>query len=260
MTARYDFIGTTYDATRRADPGIADRLVELLDASRGAPVLDVACGTANYTSALSDRGLVMVGVDLSWGMLAQARAKKVACPLVLADGAALPFADSSHAHAVTTLAIHHMADLERVFADVRRALAERGRYVIFSALPEQGEAYWLASYFPTMMAAARRVLPTRETVEHALSAAGFCLVGFETWDVPSDLSDLFLYAGKDRPELYFDPGYRNGISAFREHRGPEIEEGLVKLRADLDSGLWWEVRASADRGLGDYCFFVAQAT
>ena len=260
MTAKYDFLGTTYDATRRADPCIADRLVELLGASPGAPVLDVACGTANYTSALSDRGLVMVGVDLSWGMLAQARAKRVDCPLVLSDGAALPFADSAYAHALTTLAIHHMADLEPVFADVRRVLAKRARYVIFSALPEQAEAYWLASYFPTMMAAARRVFPTRETVEHALSAAGFRLVGFETWDVPSDLSDLFLYAGKDRPELYFDPGFRNGISVFREHRGPEIEEGLAKLRADLESGRWREIRASADRGLGDYCFFVAQAT
>ena len=241
------------------DPRIADRLLTLLDAAPGATVLDVACGTANYTSVLANRGLTMVGVDLSRVMLARARTKGVSLPLVRADGAALPFTDGAFAHAVTTLAIHHMADLTAVFAGVRRVVAEGGRYVIFSALPEQVRGYWLATYFPTIMGAAVRACPARETVDEALSNAGFRLAHTEPWDVPPDLTDLFLYAGKDRPELYFDAGFRNGISAFREHASAELDEGLAKLRADLDSGRWLEVRASADRGRGDYCFFVAEA-
>ena len=181
--AKYDRIGDGYDRTRRPDPRIAERLISLLDAAPGASVLDVACGTGNYTFALAERGLATVGGDLSQTMLARARAKHPHLPLVRADGAALPFSDDAFTHAITTLAIHHMADLAAVFASVRRVVAGGGRYVIFSALPEQVAAYWLTAYFPAMMAGAVRVCPTRGTVEAALSAAGFRSVALEPWDV-----------------------------------------------------------------------------
>ena len=173
MAVKYDRIGDGYDSTRRPDPRITERLLSLLGAAPGAPVLDVACGTGNYTFALAERGLAMVGGDLSQTMLARARAKHPHLPLVRADGAALPFADDAFAHAITTLAIHHMADLPSVFSSVRRVVARGGRYVIFSALPEQLAAYWLRSYFPAMMAATVRACPTRRIVDTALSAAGF---------------------------------------------------------------------------------------
>ena len=114
MAVKYARIGDGYDGTRRPDPRIAERLLSLLDAAPGAPVLDVACGTGNYTFALAERGLAMVGGDLSRTMLAQARAKHPQLPLVRADSAALPFADDAFTHAFTTLAIHHMADLTAV--------------------------------------------------------------------------------------------------------------------------------------------------
>ena len=200
----------------------------------------------------------MVGRDLSQTMLAQARAKHPHLPLVRADGAALPFADDAFAHAITTLAIHHMADLTSVFSSVRRVVGRGGRYVNFSALPEQLATYWLTAYFPAMMESAVRACPTGKTVEAALFAAGFRSVANEPWDVPPDLTDMFLYAGKNRPELYFDEGFRNGISSFREYAGAEVPYGLARLRADLDSGRWQAIRAGADRGRGDYCFFVAE--
>ena len=71
MAVKYDRIGDTYDFTRRPDPRITERLISLLDASPGAPVLDVACGTGNYTSAPAERGLTMFGGDLSQTMLAR---------------------------------------------------------------------------------------------------------------------------------------------------------------------------------------------
>ena len=92
----------------------------------------------------------------------------------------------------------------------------------------------------------------------ALSAAGFRSVALEPWDVPPDLTDMFLYAGKNRPEIYFDEGFRNGISSFREYAAAEVPHGLARLRADLDSGRWEAIRAGADHGRGDYCFFVAE--
>ena len=69
-------------------------------------------------------------------------------------------------------------------------MSDCGRYVIFSALPQQLEGYWLATYFPAMMAAAAWACPTPQAVEEALSAAGFRVIGLHTWDVPCDLMEL----------------------------------------------------------------------
>ena len=64
--------------------------MSLLVPASAASVLGVACGAGNYTSALAERGLTMVGVDISMNMLAKARTKPPFLPLVRADGNALP--------------------------------------------------------------------------------------------------------------------------------------------------------------------------
>ena len=51
----YDSIGIEYDTTRRADPYIAGRLAHHLALSKGGTYLDLACGSGNYTNALSAR-------------------------------------------------------------------------------------------------------------------------------------------------------------------------------------------------------------
>ena len=75
MTAVYDDIGRGYDGTRRADPQIGQALYRLMDPVVGARYLDLACGTGNYTVYLSERGLLISGVDVSQTMLAAAAAK-----------------------------------------------------------------------------------------------------------------------------------------------------------------------------------------
>ena len=159
---------------------------------------------------------------------------------------------------VSVASSHHAADLPAIVSNVRRVVARGGRYFIFSALPEQVAGYWLASCFPTMMESAARACPAGKTVEAALSAAGFRSVAIEPWDVPPDLEDKFLYTGKDRPELYFDEAFRSGISAFREFAGADVARGPDRLRADLDSGRWRTIRAGAEQGTGDDCFFIAE--
>ena len=86
----------TGPAYRRSPDGAPRRGSRRFGAGR------VACGTGNYTSALSARGLAMVGLDVSRTMLVRARTKHPLLPLVRGDGAALPFADGAFSHAVTT--------------------------------------------------------------------------------------------------------------------------------------------------------------
>jgi ubiquinone/menaquinone biosynthesis C-methylase UbiE len=245
--AIYDTIGSGYDGSRRADPRIAAELFRMLAVAPGTSVLDVGCGTGNYTRELAARGLVMTGLEPSEEMLSKARAKSSTIAWVPGRAEALPFADETFAAAVTTLTIHHMTDRPRAFAKVRRILQPGARFAIFACLAEQTGAYWLRHYFPRTVAAAAAMEPSRAYIERYLRGAAFQVLDVAPWNVPADIVDLFWYAGKDRPELYFDARFRNGVSSFRLHCPAD----------ELESGL--DLRASVEDNIGDYCFFVARA-
>jgi ubiquinone/menaquinone biosynthesis C-methylase UbiE len=254
----YDKIGATYDATRRAEPEILNVLAELLDLKQGASVLDIGCGTANYTAALGERGYEMLGLDRSGLMLRTARAKGADLPLIGADAANLPFPNRSFDGAICTLAIHHFDDLEASFAEAARVL-DRGRLVIFTALPEQIKRYWLSAYFPQMMAEAADTMPDWNTIEISLRRAGF-----RTWTqklhlMPLQPVDLLLYSGKHQPHLYLDQRVRANISAFANLADPdELGEGLEHLRHDLAQGKFEQTTAEYEDVGGDYLFIAAQ--
>ena len=260
MSARYDRLGVGYNRTRTADPGIGASLRRLLgDVPPGAPVLDLGCGTGNYTRLLERSGLLMTGVDPSDVMLAGAGAEASGIAWVKGSGEALPFADGTFDGAVSTNTVYHFRDPPAVFREVRRVLAG-GRLVLFAALREQVQGYWLRHYFPQAVKGAAAQAVPREQMAEWLRAAGFIDVTIEPWRVPPDLKDLFWYSGKDRPELYFDETVRSGISAFRLYSPPDEQiAGLAALRADLDSGRWPAIRAGADDAAGDYAFVVARA-
>lgn len=71
----YADLGPAYDRTRRAEPAIVRRLFDLLDIAPEHTCVDVACGTGNYTIALSALQIRISGVDAEPAMIAQARSK-----------------------------------------------------------------------------------------------------------------------------------------------------------------------------------------
>ncbi len=259
MSVRYDQLGVGYNRTRAADPGIGANLRRLLGGLEpGAPVLDLGCGTGNYTRLLAGAGLAMTGVDPSEVMLEAARVDDSSIRWIKGGGEALPFAARTFHGAVSTNTVYHFKDPLAVFREVRRVLSG-GSLVLFAALREQVRGYWLRHYFPAAVEGAAATAVPRAVLEDWLHAAGFADVEVELWRVPPDLKDLFWYSGKDRPELYFDDEVRSGISAFRLYSPPEEQAaGLKALRADLDAGRWPAVRATADEAAGDYAFIVAR--
>lgn len=257
-TPLYDRIGATYDATRHAEPAIVDELMALLGVPDGARVLDIGCGTGNYTQALNKRGIGMVGLDRSGLMLRKARSKASDLPLIGADAAALPFPDRSFDGAICTLALHHFADLDATFAEAARVL-HRGRLVIFTALPEQILRYWLRAYFPRMIREAAEQMPHWSEIEIALRRAGFRNWTQRLYFMPQQPQDLFLYSGKHRPHLYLDERVRANISAFAHLADTdEIGEGLDRLRRDLAQGRFEHTTSEYEDVGGDYLFIAAQ--
>jgi ubiquinone/menaquinone biosynthesis C-methylase UbiE len=256
--ALYDQIGVGYDTTRRADPGIVQTLVRLLDVPAGSNCLDVACGTGNYTIALAEAGLKLTGVDVSQEMLTSAQAKPSTVCWVHGDATALPFWDGEFQAAVCTMALHHFREPERAFLEIGRVLGD-GRLVFFTADREQMRRYWLNIYFPQAIERATLQMPPVEQSLRQLTAAGFGRVRLEPWAVTPDVQDWFLYALKYRPELYLDPRVRAGISTFANLAdADEIKEGCIRLAADLASGRFAEVLAASEHDGGDYLFLIAE--
>ncbi len=254
----YDRIGRSYDATRRADPFLADQFFRHLNLKAGEALLDVACGTGNYALALAKRGLKVTGVDIAVTMLREARRKGPSIEWIEADAARLPFDKGQFRAASCMLALHHFSRLDDVMSEVHR-VTRGGPFVIFSSLPEQTEAYWLREYFPSMITSSAQCLPSKERIYAALNKAGYEEIHYFPYLVRDDLQDFFLYAGKERPRLYLDAEVRAGISSFSAlAHADEVEAGLQRLEQDIASGAINAVRRSCASEAGDYVFIVAR--
>jgi SAM-dependent methyltransferase len=112
------------------DRALLDRLAdELLGAG---PVCDLGCGPGHVGRYLADRGVEVVGVDLSPGMLDEARRRNPGMTFLEGDMRALPVPDGSWAAIVCFYAIVHLApeELPAAFAEFRRVLRPGGRVVV----------------------------------------------------------------------------------------------------------------------------------
>jgi SAM-dependent methyltransferase len=95
-------------------------------------VADIGCGNGGYLAGLASQGHAgrVIGVDLSPGMLAAAKAAAPGASLAVGDAAALPLAD---AVAHVTLAPHmlyHVPDPRAAVAELRRVTRRGGQLLV----------------------------------------------------------------------------------------------------------------------------------
>ncbi|MEH2200675.1 class I SAM-dependent methyltransferase [Nostoc sp.] len=254
----YEQIGKSYDLTRRADPEIAARLAVHLQIKSDSSYLDVGCGTGNYTLALAKSGGIWHGVDQSKKMIDAATNKSNIVAWQVAEAEALPYTAQTFSGVLCTLAIHHFFALTPAFREIYRVLAA-GRFVLFTATPEQMSKYWLVEYFPEAIHKSAEQMPSLEKVRYALNEAGFSSVNIEPYSISENLQDLFLYSGKYRPEIYLDENIRSGISTFALLASPEeITIGCERLAADISTERITDIVNKYENNYGDYLFVIAE--
>ena len=113
-------------------PSFERRLHFLLGEVRpGDRVLDVGCGTGDFTATMARAGADAIGVDVAEAALrrAQPRHPGVEFRLVPLDGP-LPFEDGSFELVWASEVIEHVADTARWLSEVRRVLASGGRLLV----------------------------------------------------------------------------------------------------------------------------------
>jgi SAM-dependent methyltransferase len=223
--AHYDDIGRGYVRTRRPDRRIQNQLWDAIGA--GSTVVNVGAGTGSYEPPST-----VLAVEPSPVMITQR--PPGAAPAVQASAESIPLPDDAVDVALAVLTIHHWADLEAGFSEMRRVAC---RLVVLTWDPSRGADFWLVrDYLPESAELDRDRFPTIERVA-ALVGTG---ASVEPVPVPHDCADGFFCAYWRRPERYLDPSVRSGMSNVTL-LGDRVGPPLDRLRADLESG-WWHRR------------------
>jgi len=257
MDVKYDKIGTGYNSTRQADPYLTSRLFSLLRPQNDKLYLDIGCGTGNYTSVLADKGLNFIGVEPSEKMLSEAKSKNQNIKWLNGTAEQIPTDDKTFDGIIATLTIHHWTDIRKAFIELNRVLADNGRIVMFTSTPEQMKGYWLNHYFPKMLYFSIVQMPSLDTIQKAIDEAKLKISGIEKYFIKDDLKDCFLYVGKNKPECYFDEQIRHGISSFSSLANiAEVRQGLTKLKNDIDTNEFEQIKKQYDNDFGDYLFIT----
>jgi len=116
----FDEISLVYDDTRQPlEPEVIGGLVRFLEDHGWSSVLEVGVGTGRIAGPLAERGLMMVGVDASRGMLSRAAAKGVA-RLVRATAFRLPFVDRVFDVVLFVHVLHMLDDPEAALREAAR--------------------------------------------------------------------------------------------------------------------------------------------
>ncbi|HEU5110336.1 MAG TPA: class I SAM-dependent methyltransferase, partial [Micromonosporaceae bacterium] len=92
--------------------------------------LDAACGTGRHAARLAAAGHRVVGVDSSPAMLERARARVPGGEFRRGDLSSLPLPDGGVDLVVCALALTHVPDLRRPFAEFARVLRPGGHLVV----------------------------------------------------------------------------------------------------------------------------------
>lgn len=132
----FERIAPTYDLLNRVmsaglDGRWRDRAVAQLAGAPDGPLLDLCAGTMDLTRLLvrARPEARVVAVDFSRAMLEAGRQKAPRAEVVVADVAALPFADATFAGVICGFGVRNLADPLRCAREVRRVLRPGGVFV-----------------------------------------------------------------------------------------------------------------------------------
>jgi SAM-dependent methyltransferase len=159
-------------AAKPLDRALLATFAELVRATGGGgPVADLGCGPGRVTTHLDSLGLPAFGVDLSPGMVAEARRRYPDLTFDVGSMAALDLADSALAGVVAWYSIIHtpLDRLPEIFAEFHRVLAPGGHLLLAFQVGDEC-AHLEKGYGHTISLDAYRLSP--DHITDLLSQAG----------------------------------------------------------------------------------------
>jgi len=135
----YDRWAPLYDGKSNPVVSLKQREIRrLMGDVRGLRVADLGCGTGVNALWMAENGAEVTGVDLSPGMLAEARAKPGAGSVHFIEQSlenVLPLERDAFDRVLCSLALEHVVDLARAFGEMARIVRPNGQVVVVEMHP-----------------------------------------------------------------------------------------------------------------------------
>ena len=222
-SVNFDRAAEYYDRTRVTDPEALAETLDLLEgelAARGR-ILEIGVGTGALAVPLVERGLDVVGIDVSTAMLAQLRKKSETMPVLAADATALPFPGDTFGAAYARWVLHLIPGWREVVGELARVV-EPGGVVLVEPGGYQGT--WLEVWHEIRARLGDAAAP----------------IGLDTHGGTGDLDDAFAGHGAGARTL---PAVRAASTATLGRFFPEARERLFSWTWRVDEG---RLRAALD--------------
>ena len=176
----------------------------------------------------------MVGVDLSSGMLRQARQKPRDIAWVQADAAALPFPAVSFDFISCQFALHHFQDKAGTLREAFRVLRPGGRFALRNLCPQESSDWLYYEYFPEAQRVDLRDFRPPGAVVAIMEEIGFTtvMVDYEHLHFEQDLAQWI--------ETVRQRGTCSQLLAITD---TAYEAGLRRLERELEQGTTPQRRA-----------------
>ncbi|MFH0816349.1 MAG: methyltransferase domain-containing protein [Methanobacteriota archaeon] len=180
----YDEVSGYFDSVRGTASGPidvwADKAFGLLGSPAGKLVADIGCGSGKYARSLSDRGCVVVGVDMSGGMLAEAakKGRNTGCHWARGDAQSLPLKPGSADCALMFLVVHHVPIWQEAISECARLLKPGGTVLLVMTSRSRIRKH-LIRFFPGAAEIDLGRFQGLREMRGELSRNGFCGIGVE---------------------------------------------------------------------------------
>jgi len=266
--AIYNTIGKTYSHTRKADRRIVTQLCDKLHVDKlesNSHLLDVGAGSGNYTIAIANKrsDINITGLEPSEVMISQSynNCKKNNpdgnVEFIQAYSNNIPFDNETFDGLTCILALHHFENLAICIQEMMRVVKRGAKVVLLTADPRLKKKIWIDDYFSFLVDSAREVYLPIQELEKYFRPYSLDIIDIEPMMLPMDMEDLFFLSGWSRPDLYLQESVRLGISHFAkamqsDEKNKMIEDAVINLNADLDSGVWDKKYSQETYGMGQY--------
>ena len=223
----YDKVAKVYDQVRTSNPEMMHQILREVLLGRNSIILDIGCGTANNTLLVSRTTHArVVGIDLSSGMLHEAKKKAPEIHLAHASANHLPFGNVTFDLVFMTEVLHHLADIPPVISEALRVLRASGEFCIVTQSHEQIDHRMTTRFFPATAEIDKGRYPDIEAAKKHLRAAGFTNVR----------SKPFTFTRVPLGDEYLETVEKKGYSMLHKISEEDYQEGLKELRAAYAAG------------------------
>jgi SAM-dependent methyltransferase len=192
----------------------------------GDIVVEVGAGTGNFLALFQERASHLIAVDLTEGMLREARRLFPHMVPVMADGAQLPFASGTVDLVSCAQVLHHVREPLPLVKEMRRVVKSRGRILVVDQVAtERYEEAAMMNRLEIIRDPSHAASRPPSAMRTLIRAAGLEIVD-ERISVSKETTSGWMYPGEFPPERF------EAVERFIEEHGSETGMDFRREEAD----------------------------